>query len=752
MGLIYINGVEQTTPFKVSFGAPLDTRLSVENSYDLINPDTWMFTPAYTGMIVFTYFDGYYTNGNPIIDPKVWRLDNAANKDKFYLQDGVGWRELAYADLAGTRYRLRGLYNNQDFSIKHVDETTEHVNSQINIRAGNGIRFEMFQDGFIISATSTLNPENLSFTVQQGHPNSVFVYLVNGETPLDAFEIIGQNIQVTASGKTITLSPTGSGECAELLIEKNQELLDYTSDIGNIHDCGNVAANAIGEPIINPTKGSFKISTICGEIIHNGFNLIAGSNVSITRLSEMFLCDEFGNAVDLTQFGDGLVIHSSGGGGSDYVLPTAQSVVDNIPTGCTSSNPSVYPLGGVRIGCGLNVDELGVVTLGDMMYQGENISPTNTLIYTKFATNTQWDAKTYINIEGINGITVSTESLPDGGLRLLLGYSGDGGSGGSLTDIYYKYWWSSQKATNGVDLLLNEKKYENGQQVQQPQLIQVLSLRGSDNIDVTSESGDIVISGLAGQGDFQDTYYEYRFAYSNIPNLGADLILQKFKFVNGEYTNDYWITQTISFRGSDNINVYTEGGNIIIDGIGGNELPIATSEVLGCIKVGNGLSITEDGVLSAIGGGGATYTAGPGINITNDVIKHDKSTIPGENLYEFDFSGDNNGNQYEFKYRLHNVTFDNEGHIRDIGGATTMYYAETITINPNDWVANQFVKTGIANVTADNIIDVAYHPDNFIKCAECVVYCSAQENEKLTFKCKIQPDVQVKLNIKIWKS
>ena len=752
MGLIYINGVEQTTPFKVSFGAPLDTRLSVENSYDLINPETWMFTPAYTGMIVFTYFDGYYTNGNPIIDPKVWRLDNAANKDKFYLQDGVGWRELAYADLAGTRYILRGLYNNQDFSIKHVDETTEYVNSQINIRAGNGIRFEMFQDGFIISATGTLNPENLSFTVQQGHPNSAFVYLVNGETPLDAFEIIGQNIQVTASGKTITLSPTGSGECAELLIEENQELIDYTLDIGNIHDCGNVAANAIGEPIINPTKGSFKISTICGETINNGFNLIAGANVSITRLSEMSLCDEFGNAVDLTQFGDGLVIHSSGGGSSDYILPTAQSVVDNIPTGCTSSNPSVYPLGGVRIGCGLNVDELGVVTLGDMMYQGENISPTNTLIYTKFATNTQWDAKTYINIEGINGITVSTESLPDGGLRLLLGYSGDGGSGGSLIDVYYKYWWSSKKATNGVDLMLNEKRYENGEQVQQPPLTQVISLRGSDNIDVISENGDIVINGLAGQGDFQDTYYEYRFAYSNIPNRGADLILQKLKFVNGEYTNDYQIAQTISFRGSDNISVYTESGNIIIDGIGGNELPIATSEVLGCIKVGNGLSITEDGVLSAIGGGGATYTAGPGINITNDVIKHDKSTIPGENVFEFDFSGDNTGNQYEFKYRLHNITFDNEGHIRDIGGATTMYYAETITINPNDWVANEFVKTGIANVTADNIIDVAYHPDNFIKCAECVVYCSAQANEQLTFKCKIQPDVQVKLNIKIWKS
>ena len=39
---------------------------------------------------------------------------------------------------------------------------------------------------------------------------------------------------------------------------------------------------------------------------------------------------------------------------------------------------------------------------------------------------------------------------------------------------------------------------------------------------------------------------------------------------------------------SDTINVSAEDGRIIIDGIGGNQLPIATSEVLGCIKVGNG--------------------------------------------------------------------------------------------------------------------------------------------------------------------
>lgn len=53
-------------------------------------------------------------------------------------------------------------------------------------------------------------------------------------------------------------------------------------------------------------------------------------------------------------------------------------------------------------------------------------------------------------------------------------------------------------------------------------------------------------------------------------------------------------------------------------------LPIASANTLGGIKVGNGLSIDVNGVLSATGGGGGgSYAAGDGIDITNNVISLD---------------------------------------------------------------------------------------------------------------------------------
>lgn len=48
----------------------------------------------------------------------------------------------------------------------------------------------------------------------------------------------------------------------------------------------------------------------------------------------------------------------------------------------------------------------------------------------------------------------------------------------------------------------------------------------------------------------------------------------------------------------------------------------------GVIKVGSGLSIDANGVLSATGGSGPTYTAGTGIDITSDVISVDNTTVP----------------------------------------------------------------------------------------------------------------------------
>jgi len=57
-------------------------------------------------------------------------------------------------------------------------------------------------------------------------------------------------------------------------------------------------------------------------------------------------------------------------------------------------------------------------------------------------------------------------------------------------------------------------------------------------------------------------------------------------------------------------------------------LPTATTSSLGGVKVDGETITIEDGVISAASGGGATYTAGNGINIDeNNVISNNNSTI-----------------------------------------------------------------------------------------------------------------------------
>lgn len=73
--------------------------------------------------------------------------------------------------------------------------------------------------------------------------------------------------------------------------------------------------------------------------------------------------------------------------------------------------------------------------------------------------------------------------------------------------------------------------------------------------------------------------------------------------------------------------------NNIIDGsqkieIAPDSLPIASPTQLGAIKVGENLTITEDGVLNAqAGGGSGDYTAGPGISITGTTISTDNNYL-----------------------------------------------------------------------------------------------------------------------------
>ena len=58
---------------------------------------------------------------------------------------------------------------------------------------------------------------------------------------------------------------------------------------------------------------------------------------------------------------------------------------------------------------------------------------------------------------------------------------------------------------------------------------------------------------------------------------------------------------------------------------------IATTSDLGVIKVGSGLSITSEGVLSATGGGGGggSYSAGYGLELSNNTFSVDTSVIQG---------------------------------------------------------------------------------------------------------------------------
>lgn len=77
--------------------------------------------------------------------------------------------------------------------------------------------------------------------------------------------------------------------------------------------------------------------------------------------------------------------------------------------------------------------------------------------------------------------------------------------------------------------------------------------------------------------------------------------------------------------------------NNIIDGsqkieIAPDSLPIASPTQLGAIKVGENLTITEDGILNATGGGGGggDYTAGPGISISGTTISTDNTYLQGQ--------------------------------------------------------------------------------------------------------------------------
>lgn len=120
--------------------------------------------------------------------------------------------------------------------------------------------------------------------------------------------------------------------------------------------------------------------------------------------------------------------------------------------------------------------------------------------------------------------------------------------------------------------------------------------------------------------------------------------------VNGvQYLNSSTATSAVNFKNGSNVNIVYENGSVVINSLGGSgsstvygpgagislvtvseyqqniTLNKATTQVLGGVIVGTGLSVDGDGVLTC----DASYTAGDGIDITSGVlsVKYDGTTI-----------------------------------------------------------------------------------------------------------------------------
>ena len=131
-----------------------------------------------------------------------------------------------------------------------------------------------------------------------------------------------------------------------------------------------------------------------------------------------------------------------------------------------------------------------------------------------------------------------------------------------------------------------------------------------NDIGTSSSSASVTVTELAPAGDLDDYVAKTSADYLKSASVsGNTLTLTK--------GDDNTVTFTPSGGGGGS---YTAGDGIDItnDTI---SLEVASANDIGGVKVGNGLSIDANGVLSATGGGGGgSYTAGDGIDITSGVI------------------------------------------------------------------------------------------------------------------------------------
>lgn len=109
----------------------------------------------------------------------------------------------------------------------------------------------------------------------------------------------------------------------------------------------------------------------------------------------------------------------------------------------------------------------------------------------------------------------------------------------------------------------------------------------------------------------------------------TDTVAAILDYIYSDDTSKYIVNTgvlDVTKNASGNLVVSKESGDTTITLPQEYTLPTASANDLGGIKVGSGLEIDQNGVLSATGGGGTEYTAGDGINIRTESTSGDYDT------------------------------------------------------------------------------------------------------------------------------
>lgn len=95
---------------------------------------------------------------------------------------------------------------------------------------------------------------------------------------------------------------------------------------------------------------------------------------------------------------------------------------------------------------------------------------------------------------------------------------------------------------------------------------------------------------------------------------------------------------------------------------------------------------------------------------------------------------------------LDGITYNLRDSRIDEGAAGAIVYPHTITLLSNNWT--NFTQTvSVENVTADNNVMCTYAPEYKEPCTNADIYCIAQAEGNLTFKCATVPEEDIDINI-----